>query len=44
MSAPAEPPPPMPDREDWDDDARTCARYDRWRGENDYDIHRDEDS
>ncbi|MBL3664512.1 hypothetical protein JL475_00430 [Streptomyces sp. M2CJ-2] len=46
MDAPTPTLPPLsePHRHDWDDDPRTCARYDRWWGENDYDIHRDEDS
>lgn len=42
MTAPTEPtpasvPPSVPDRYDWDDDARTCARY--WNDQ----CNRDED-
>jgi hypothetical protein len=32
------------ERGDWDETPQEAARYDRWWGDNDYDIHRDEDA
>ena len=47
MTAPPAPAPPLvepgPAPGWWDETPAEAARYDRWWGDNDYDIHRDEE-